>query len=236
MYYSNFRKKNNLKKKIAFTLAEVLITLGIIGVVAAMTIPNLMTAFAKTRTETQLKGFYSKINQALRLSIADNGDPDGWVEYRKSYNYNEQVEFLNTYMFPYMKQLRYESCISLSGFQGVCITLIDGGGLWFAIDQNGADLEYYPDAKKMFEHTRDGKSFTKASRERFKFSFAKTKTDDNPEITSVNFVKPYTYGWDGTKEGLKKGIYACIKGCTICTYCTEIIHQNGWKIPKDYPW
>lgn len=78
----------------------------------------------------------------------------------------------------------------------------------------------------MFEHTRDGKSFTKASRERFKFSFVKIKTYDNPEITSVDFVKPYTYGWDGTKEGLKKGNYAGIKGCTNCTYCPKIIPQK----------
>lgn len=34
-----------MKKSIAFTLAEVLITLGIIGVVAAMTIPNLITSY-----------------------------------------------------------------------------------------------------------------------------------------------------------------------------------------------
>ena len=38
------------KARFAFTLAEVLITLGIIGVVAAMTIPTLMTTFAKKRT------------------------------------------------------------------------------------------------------------------------------------------------------------------------------------------
>lgn len=35
---------NDIIKKCAFTLAEVLITLGIIGVVAAITIPSLMAA------------------------------------------------------------------------------------------------------------------------------------------------------------------------------------------------
>ena len=35
-------------KKHAFTLAEVLITLGIIGIVAALTIPNLMTNTKKS--------------------------------------------------------------------------------------------------------------------------------------------------------------------------------------------
>ena len=37
----------NFKRKPAFTLAEVLITLGIIGVVAAITIPNLITHYQK---------------------------------------------------------------------------------------------------------------------------------------------------------------------------------------------
>ena len=41
--------------KKGFTLAEVLITLGIIGVVAAATIPSLITAYQKRATESQLK-------------------------------------------------------------------------------------------------------------------------------------------------------------------------------------
>ena len=67
--------------KKGFTLAEVLITLGIIGVVAAMTIPTLMTKYAKQRTETQLVKFYSMMNQTLRMSVADNGDrTDGLLQ------------------------------------------------------------------------------------------------------------------------------------------------------------
>ena len=43
------RINHGKSKNFAFTLAEVLITLGIIGVVAAMTIPVLMTTFAKIK-------------------------------------------------------------------------------------------------------------------------------------------------------------------------------------------
>ena len=49
-------------KKLAFTLAEVLMTLGIIGVVAAMTLPTLITDFQKRSTVTMVKTLYSKIN------------------------------------------------------------------------------------------------------------------------------------------------------------------------------
>lgn len=46
--YMEFKNKQNHKKfKNAFTLAEVLITLGIIGVVAAMTLPTLIANYQK---------------------------------------------------------------------------------------------------------------------------------------------------------------------------------------------
>ena len=43
-----------------------------------MTIPTLMTNYAKHKTETQLVKFYSMMNQTLKMSVADNGDPDGY--------------------------------------------------------------------------------------------------------------------------------------------------------------
>ncbi len=48
-----------MKKSAAFTLAEVLITLGIIGVVAAMTIPTLIANIKGARIRTQLFLSYS---------------------------------------------------------------------------------------------------------------------------------------------------------------------------------
>ena len=53
MKYHNFCNKN------AFTLAEVLITLGIIGVVAAMTMPSLIASHKEKETVSKLKKVYS---------------------------------------------------------------------------------------------------------------------------------------------------------------------------------
>ena len=55
--------------KTGFTLAEVLITLGIIGVVAALTIPSLMTAYNKHITETRLKKFYSLFTKIKKKQV-----------------------------------------------------------------------------------------------------------------------------------------------------------------------
>ncbi|MBQ8458546.1 type II secretion system protein [bacterium] len=60
-------------KKIAFTLAEVLITLGVIGVVAAMTIPTLIANINGQRFRSQFKKTLSTLNQAGRMAQAQYG-------------------------------------------------------------------------------------------------------------------------------------------------------------------
>lgn len=59
-------------KKIAFTLAEVLITLGIIGVVAAITIPILINSSQDQAFKTAYKAAYKDFSQAFAQSFADN--------------------------------------------------------------------------------------------------------------------------------------------------------------------
>ena len=53
---------DNIRRS-AFTLAEVLITLGIIGVIAAMTIPTLTANYRHKVLETQFKKHYSVLSQ-----------------------------------------------------------------------------------------------------------------------------------------------------------------------------
>ena len=65
----------NNYRKIAFTLAEVLITLGIIGVVAAMTMPSLIQNARNRELESGLKKGASVIGQALNMYQAENGVP-----------------------------------------------------------------------------------------------------------------------------------------------------------------
>ena len=51
-------------KKCAFTLAEVLVTLGIIGVVAALTFPVMMSNYRENVFKVQFKNAYSLIANA----------------------------------------------------------------------------------------------------------------------------------------------------------------------------
>lgn len=54
-------------------MAEVLITLGIIGVVAALTLPSLIQKYQDQVLENQLKKMYSTISQGVQKAMADDG-------------------------------------------------------------------------------------------------------------------------------------------------------------------
>ena len=211
-------------KKCAFTLAEVLITLGIIGVVAAITIPSLVTNYQKHVVETKLAKFNSTMNQAMRLSMVDNGDPDGWLERNHNYSYPETVEFMNTYFLPYMKYIKTEPSSSQNGIR---VILLDGSYFSFSVTQDGGDIVYYVNGKPEIN-----------PRNKFQYQFTKRADLSGWEkVNSSGYIEPYVFMWNGNVTHLKNGnTWACKKGCTNCGYCTKLIQLNGWKIPKDYPW
>ena len=66
------------RRKVAFTLAEVLITLGIIGVVAALTLPSVIQNYREKEYATKLKRFYSEMENASRLVVEEYGTIDTW--------------------------------------------------------------------------------------------------------------------------------------------------------------
>ena len=91
-------------KRMGFTLAEVLITLGIIGIVASMTIPTLVGKYRKQVVVTRMQKFYSSFNQAIKLSELDNGEMSTW-NMMGGGNYNTpegSIEFFNNYLKKYM--------------------------------------------------------------------------------------------------------------------------------------
>lgn len=62
--------------KKGFTLAEILITIGIIGVVAALTIPSLVKSYQNAAYLTALKKTYSVISSGMKKYMSDNGCSD----------------------------------------------------------------------------------------------------------------------------------------------------------------
>ena len=82
-------------RKTAFTLAEVLVTLGIIGVVSAMTVPTLMQNYQRQSYVTQLHKVYNELSQALLRYQTDKNainfkeaglsGSEAYTEFQKNY-------------------------------------------------------------------------------------------------------------------------------------------------------
>lgn len=83
----------------AFTLAEVIITIGIIGIVAAITIPGLITKCQSIRDSAILKEDYS-ILQQMMLRANDEGAA---ADLPYTDNNNQLREWFNTYCLPFIK-------------------------------------------------------------------------------------------------------------------------------------
>ena len=107
-----------MTKRFGFTLAEVLITLGIIGVVAAMTIPTLISNTNGAQFKTAYKKALSTLNQAIVMNVAledydfsalvaetnKGKDADGTVSKTMSYILRNRLQsatnVTDTYKFP----------------------------------------------------------------------------------------------------------------------------------------
>lgn len=120
-------------KKSGFTLAEVLITLGIIGTVAAMTIPTLMTNYQKQVWESKLKKIYSiTTNACERMLIEENVS-----------RVNETAvygEISNDNLRKYFKIMQDGETVEGKGFS---ILLPDSGVLYINAADNG--FKFYTD-------------------------------------------------------------------------------------------
>ena len=95
-----YKGENTMHNK-AFTLAEVLITLTIIGVIAATTIPNLMHKHQEQEMVVKLKKEYSVFANAYKMAIAENGPVDDW-DIGTSIGSDASIKLYN-YFKPYLK-------------------------------------------------------------------------------------------------------------------------------------
>ena len=88
----------------AFTLAEVLITLGIISIVAALTIPSLVQKHRERVVVTKLKKNYSTIQQAYLMAVQELGTPDLW---NLEMSGTDDTKNILYYLKPYLKVTKY---------------------------------------------------------------------------------------------------------------------------------
>ena len=89
-----------ISRKFGFTLAEVLITLGIIGVVAAMTLPALLNATQGKELEAGFKKSYSVLSQAVQRMQYEEGLSGDW---EKEFGASTFLPVFRKYLLNYVK-------------------------------------------------------------------------------------------------------------------------------------
>ena len=206
------------RKRTAFTLAEVLITLGIIGIVASLTLPNIIYNYQKHVVETRLQKFYSTINQAVRLTEQDYGDRENWAQQG---NQNE-IEFINKYYVPYLNVTKTKK---IAWNKPYVLYFEDGSALghsgW------GRDWLFFPgDPEKCLKQEKY------IGRCAFSFYF-----NPIPGLFRENNFEPFSFAMTNNDDFIRNdSVRGCNNNGGSGAYCTKLIQRNGWKIPKDYPY
>ncbi len=147
-----------LKKAVAFTLAETLVVMGIIGVVAALTIPNLNQSTGDREKVAKVKKIYANLEDAFGRATAVYGPIEEWFK-NDGDDYKAQAKRFGERMTEFMKVSKNcelgEGCFSNQNLllpdgtanyhnyleeligNSYMVTLADGTSLAFQIDDSG---------------------------------------------------------------------------------------------------
>lgn len=216
----------------AFTLAEVLITLGIIGIVAAMTLPTLINKYQKQETVTRLKKVYTVLAQAYQLSEKDNGFSNEWVDPSASLSTESVKQYVYKYWLPYLKIIRecsksgdcaYTRCYSPDGkTAGLEMT---GSNRYSLILSDGTFIAFVP-------FSWDGDNHLWGESQRFYIDLNGVKRPNtlgkDVFVLEVNLKKHTIRGFGNANS--------CKRNDKSGQACAAKIIRDGWKIVDDYPW
>ncbi len=210
---------------------------------AALTIPNVTSHYRKKVIETRLQRFYSVANNALKASEAENESWDFWY-FETNDNVINTKKWYDTYLAKYWKTVKVE--VLNDGF--VTAYFPDGS---LCVVKSGFDYFYYPDAKKFNKATFSTQRMKRYGKDIFVFSFSPQRKENKQSYRKG--IQPYltvkssqdeegNLTWHGgeydytLEELYNDPAYGCKEGSPGgAAYCTQVIFQNGWKIPEDYP-
>lgn len=219
IFIGDRQRMNNQK---AFTLAEVLITLGVIGIVAALTLPALIQNHKKSETTARLKKFYSIMAQAVLMSENDNGPVDDWEKdegtskdeetglYPDS-DYESSEKYFNKYIKDYLKYLKTEKDEKTNLFK---VLLADGSSVKF---RNGSCMDL------IFDINGDKKP-NEEGRDQYRFLICKKSAS----ATNRSFSAYVRQNAKSREQMLNK-----CKNTPV--YCSGLLEYDNWEIKKDYP-
>ncbi len=227
--YSPLTTHNSLKKA-AFTLAEVLITLGIIGVVAAITLPTIISNYKKQVTVTKLEKAYTTLNQAFKQSEAENESSEFWDD---PFVTGPQVYF-EKYFKPYLNGatqcFSYKECGYKSNppYKFLDNTPFQASMLEYSL-KNERFAFYLPDGTFYWIHTAGGSAggVVPSSEVYIDINGGKEPNLIGKDVFRFQRVTGkgfYPLGYNLSAESINS---SCIRNGSLCA---AKIMQDGWKI------
>lgn len=237
--FSCFTSHFSLKTP-AFTLAEVLITLGIIGIVAAMTLPTLIMNHRKQVTVNKVKKFYTVMSQATNSAIAEYGSMEDWQGFTTTRNGEEMQNWFDTYLKPYLKVIdEFVKTDEETGYSTLFVVLSDGSVLsmvnWAGSAKSDDDENHVQDNHNGLIHVgylTDKKLIDDVDSRigcvnTFSFLFYSPLKDQY-------FFQPYTYQANTPEKYNREFFIEQLKGGNT-QYCAAVMMFDGWQIKSDYP-
>ena len=242
-------------KKIGFTMAEILITLGIIGVVAALTMPALIANHRKVVIATQLKKAYTTLAQAFTMAQKDYGDIAEWNFKPQNPQNSDSTSirdalyaFAHTYLIPYLSVIT--DCGTGSGATAECTYT------WYATD--GTALNWSPASNNNYRFILNNSILITLLYDNYQGDYSggsiliyvdingKQKPNTLSKDIFVMNIKSSTakfemYGAGNSRDRLMDGAisWGCaykVPNSNSSIYCGALIQQDGWQILDDYPW
>lgn len=212
-------------KKAGFTLAEVMLTMTIVGVVAAMTIPTLSYNRAKKEYSAKLRNFYSRMENSILDSEMDNGSFKD-LKRPTAGNATLGFEWYLKYIDPYMGHQYVDKTKRTVYYK-------DGSSLTQA--HVGTFLEYSYDVN-------GDKAPNKIGYDRHYFLFGFSDSDRKSCFGNVEtFFGVYCPAGQSI-DGLSRDtlVARCRDGQAGTQYgsgvwCTRLLQLDQWEFKSDYP-
>ena len=217
--------------KKAFTMAEVLITLGIIGIIAALTIPNLIEGYKKKENIAKLQKAYTILNQAFKRSQIDNSDYQYW-----SSGVDIGIDaFYKQYWHPYFKIVTICDTYQKCGYTSNTPWLYSDGtksGTIFS-DRNYRVPFITSDGILYSMSIASGNASNKSNTILVDINGSKNPNQYGTDTfifipTESNVIMPYGYNYSYNDIE-----YNCNK---TGDYCAAKLMADSWDIKGNYPW
>ncbi len=206
---------NMIKKTLAFTVAEILVAMSIVGVVAAMTIPTLHYNKTKKEYSVKLKNFYSRMQNAIEDMQVDKGS---FKDMMKPTNATMKTWYMDN-IDPYMGH-QFVNGNKIYYKDGSSLQLLGIGGcldVWY--DVNG------------------DKSPNRVGYDKYRFLYC---FDDSNRISwfgdKETFFGTYGAGLVDAKTTRQQMIDKCKSSGMGAEYCNRLLQVDNWEYKQDYPY